>query len=147
MLTESADVAVDALANGKDTEKQPAEADTPPAEANSSGVLIGLDSPDDAAVLSAPPPGLVTVHTVDFFRACIDDPYALGAVAANHALGDCHAMGAAPVAALAIAVVPYSAERIVEEDLFQMMAGASKVGARIGCRRWILTVACISLLR
>jgi len=47
---------------------------------------------------------------VDFFRASVSDPWLFGRVAAEHALSDCWAMGAAPATALAIAVVPYAAE-------------------------------------
>ena len=47
---------------------------------------------------------------MDFFRASLSDPYVFGRVAAQHALGDCHAMGATPSSALAIAVVPFAAE-------------------------------------
>ena len=47
---------------------------------------------------------------MDFFRASLSDPYVFGRVAAQHALGDCHAMGAAPTSALAIAVVPFAAD-------------------------------------
>lgn len=88
------------------------------------GVLVGLDSPDDAAVIDVPD-GHVAVQSVDYFRAFIDDPFTLGRVAANHALGDLWAMGASPHSALAIATVPFAVERKTEETLFQLLAGAT----------------------
>lgn len=86
-------------------------------------VLIGRDSPDDSAMLAVPA-GKVMVQSVDYFRAFIDDAYLFGAIAANHALGDVFAMGAEPQSVLAIATVPYGREKIVEETLYEVLAGA-----------------------
>jgi selenide,water dikinase len=94
--------------------------------ATSTAVMIGLDSPDDAALISYPgaPPLL---QTVDFFRAMLDDPYLFGRIAATHALGDIYAMGGTPETALAIAALPPARPPIVEHDLFHMLRGALDV--------------------
>lgn len=89
-------------------------------------VLIGRDAADDCAMLAVPE-GKVMVQSVDYFRAFIDDTYTFGAIAANHALGDLFAMGAEPQSVLAIATVPYGRERVVEESLYDVLAGALSI--------------------
>jgi selenide,water dikinase len=95
-------------------------------------VLIGLDAPDDAAVM-LPPPGFAVVQSVDHFRAFIDDPFVFGQIAAAHALSDLHAMGARPWTALAVAAVPYTSGDKMRTELADMLKGASEVLAADGC--------------
>jgi selenide,water dikinase len=62
-------------------------------------LLVGLESPDDAAVyrLSSE---TALVQTADFFTPVVDDPRSWGRIAAANALSDIYAMGARPVTAL-----------------------------------------------
>jgi selenide, water dikinase len=95
-------------------------------------VVIGLEAPDDAALVDTGGPEL-SLHTVDYFRAIVDDPYLFGKIAANHALGDIYAMGGVPQSALAIATVPYGREVKVEADLAMMMIGANEILREANC--------------
>ena len=95
-------------------------------------VLAGLDAADDAAVVDCGGPRLL-VHSVDQFRAIVDDPYLFGRIAATHALSDLFACGAEPHTALALATLPYGPPRKVEAELSALMRGANEVLAECGC--------------
>lgn len=95
-------------------------------------LVVGLDAPDDAAVLRVPP-GQLLVQSVDHFRAFLDDPFLFGQIAAAHALSDLHAMGARPWTALAIASVPYGPGTKMRADLSAMLLGATQVLREDGC--------------
>ena len=81
---------------------------------------------EDAAIIDEGGDSL-RLETVDFFRAFWPDPHVLGEIAANHAMSDIFAMGGTPKTAQAIAVLPHGRSKIVEEDLFQLLAGARAV--------------------
>ncbi len=89
-----------------------------------SEVVSGIG--DDGAILR-PVVNELQVQTIDGFRTMIDDPYIFGRIAAEHSINDVYAMGGVPRTALAWAVVPYADEKIMEDDLFQLMAGAIHV--------------------
>src|SRR6266545_1641610 len=91
---------------------------------DSPNLLVGLGTPDDAAVyrLSA---DLALVQTVDFFPPIVDDPYTFGAIAAANALSDVYAMGGTPILALAIAGFPEDLAPAVISAILQ--GGADKV--------------------
>ncbi len=68
-------------------------------------VLVGLDTPDDAAVYRLGS-GKLLVQTVDFFTPVVNDPYLFGQIAAANALSDIYAMGGRPLVALNIVAFP-----------------------------------------
>ena len=94
-------------------------------------VIVGLDAPDDAAMISVPSNRL-SVLSVDGFRPMIDDPWLFGRITANHCLGDVYAMGAEPQAAMTMATLPVWPEEKLVDELRQMLRGALHVFDREG---------------
>lgn len=80
---------------------------------------------DDAAVVRLDSSTLAM--SCDGFRAMVDDPYRFGRIAAHHAMNDLYAMNATPRHALALVTVPLMSDALMEEDLYQVMAGAVQV--------------------
>ena len=97
------------------------------------GLADGPEPLDDAALLH-PPPGVVLLQSVDQFRAFISDLHLFGRIAANHALGDIHAMGGTPLSALALVTLPHGPAAWQEEDLHAMLLGAQEVLEAAGAR-------------
>ena len=89
-------------------------------------ISLGLDTPDDAAVVRVPPDRLM-VHTLDYFRSFLADPYIFGKITAHHCLSDIFAMGATPQTALAMATIPYATDAKTEETLYQLLSGVVDV--------------------
>lgn len=88
-------------------------------------VLIGLDAPDDIALVTNQP-NQATAASTDFFTAFVDDPYLLGRIAALNALSDLYVKAAVPHSALSIAVVPEGAEEQQARLLSDLLAGAAR---------------------
>ena len=87
--------------------------------------VIELGVGDDAArIVTANGKMLLTI---DGFRALVSDPYLFGRITAHHSLNDIFAMGATPKIALCLATVPYMAEKLMEEDLYQLLSGINDV--------------------
>jgi selenide,water dikinase len=91
---------------------------------NHPDLLVGLGSPDDAAVWRLDDDRAL-VLTTDFFTPVVDDAYTYGSIAAANALSDLYAMGAAPMLALNVAAIPVDLPPEVVEDIFR--GGAEKV--------------------
>ena len=63
------------------------------------GLLVGLDSADDAAVYQLTPERAI-VSTIDVITPIVDDPATFGRIAAANAFSDVYAMGARPLISL-----------------------------------------------
>jgi selenide,water dikinase len=96
--------------------------------------LVGLGTPDHAAVLT-PPAGQALVQSVSSLRVCLDDPFVFGQIAAAHALSQHHATGARPWTALAVVLVPAGAlaSTAPQSDAEAMLAGVSDTLFTDGC--------------
>lgn len=85
-------------------------------------VIIGLDDPDDAAVVRTYD-NRVSV-TTDFFASPLDDPYLVGRISLLNSASDCCVMGAQPTAALAIIQLPLGHPRAQFQVMRELMAGS-----------------------
>ena len=91
-------------------------------------LLVGLGSPDDAAVYRVSD-DLAIVFTTDFFTPVVDDPYTYGAVAAANAMSDVYAMGGQVVLALNIAAFP---PKLPAQVISEILRGAAEKVAEAG---------------
>lgn len=91
-------------------------------------LLVGLDTPDDAAVYRVSD-DVALVQTVDFFTPVVDDAYSWGWIAAANALSDVYAMGGRPLTALNLVAWPRS---LGFELLGRVLEGGSAACAEAG---------------
>ena len=89
-----------------------------------SDLIVGLDSPDDAAVMKIDDDKAL-VFTADFFAPVVDNAYSYGSVAAANALSDIYAMGAMPQMALNLVAWPEEMDPSVIRDVLK--GGLDKV--------------------
>ncbi len=68
-------------------------------------LLVGIDQPDDAAVVRIGADSAV-ISTADFFTPVVDDPFDWGRIAATNALSDVYAMGGRPLMAINLLAWP-----------------------------------------
>lgn len=68
-------------------------------------LIVGIDSPDDAAVWRLNDEQAIVI-TTDFFTPVVDTPFEYGSIAAANSLSDVYAMGGKPFLALNIAALP-----------------------------------------
>jgi len=90
-------------------------------EAEIPNLLIGLETPDDAAVWRLDE-GRVLVISTDFFTPVVDDPYNYGAIAAANSLSDIYAMGAKPFIALTVAALPPNLDVSISQKIMRGLA-------------------------
>ncbi len=96
---------------------------------NSSQLLIGYDTSDDACVYQISDT-VAMIQTVDFFPPMVDDPYLFGQIAAANALSDVYAMGGWPALAMNLLCVPSC---LGTEIAAQILAGGASKAVEAGC--------------
>jgi len=88
-------------------------------------LVVGMDSPDDAAVWKLDDTrGLVL--TTDFFTPVVDDAYDYGRIAAANSLSDVYAMGGKPFLALNVSAFPPSLPPEITQQIIRGGADVAK---------------------
>jgi len=100
-----------------------------PAAAPYRQLLVGTESPDDAAVWQLDD-GTCVIATTDFFMPVVDDPYDFGRIAATNAISDVYAMGGKPIMALAILGIPV--DKIAPQTVREILKGGAAVCSSAG---------------
>jgi len=91
-------------------------------------LLVGFDTPDDAAVWRIDHEKSMVI-TTDFFTPVVDEPYDYGSIAAANSLSDVYAMGGKPVLALNIAAFP---PQLPSDYLSEIILGAAEKAKEAG---------------
>lgn len=87
---------------------------------------------DDAVAIPAAGGGPL-LQSLDLLRQLVADPWLMGRIAANHALSDLYACGARPLSALAAVTLPFARSRLLERELYQVLAGALCEFEKVDC--------------
>lgn len=85
----------------------------------------GLPSREDVCLWQAAS-GSRILQSIDYFPSLVDDPFLMGQIACQHAFNDVLVKGADPHSALVLAVLPYMAEHLSLDQLYQLLAGVAK---------------------
>jgi selenide, water dikinase len=91
-------------------------------------VLVGLETPDDAAIYRLDD-RTALVQTVDFFTPVVDDAYQWGSIAVANAVSDVYAMGGKPLLGLNLVGWPKDLDMNL---LGQVLAGGADKAAEAG---------------
>ncbi|MDO0929232.1 selenide, water dikinase SelD [Streptomyces sp. TG1A-8] len=103
-----------------------------PLTGGETSLLVGLDTGDDAAVVTLPGRrDTAVVCTADFFTPVVDDPYDWGRIAAANALSDVYAMGGRPV--LAVNLLAWPRDRLPFDLAREVLRGGLDIAAEAGC--------------
>ena len=97
-------------------------------------LLVGLGTPDDAAVYKLDDERAI-IFTLDFFPPIVDEPGDYGAIAATNALNDVFAMGGTPLLALSIAAFPEELPMEMLGEIFSSRGRDRAQGGRAARRR------------
>src|SRR6516164_5425102 len=95
-----------------------------PVAASYRQLLVGTETPDDAAVWQLDD-GTCVIATTDFFMPVVDDPYDFGRIAATNAISDVYAMGGTPIMALALVGMPI--DKLPVEIIRRILDGGESV--------------------